>query len=54
MGVGIVVLVWVSIYGLGQYCVKKIRGVTTHIMGGVAELVEIFSLAVLVAVYGSL
>lgn len=54
VGVGIMVLVWVSTYGLGQYCVKKIRGVTTHIMGGVTELVEIFSLAVLVAVYGSL
>lgn len=54
VGVGIVVLVWVSTYGLGKYCVKRIGGITTHIMGGSAELVEIFSLAVLVAVYGSL
>ena len=54
LGLGIMVLVWVGIYGLGQYCVKKIGGITPHIMGGSAELVEIFSLAVLVAVYGSL
>jgi len=54
VGLGIMVLVWVGTYGLGQYCVKKIGGITTHIMGGGAELVEIFSLAVLVAVYGSL
>ena len=54
VGVGIMVLVWVGTYGLGQYCVRKIGGITTHIMGGSAELVEIFSLAVLVAVYGSL
>lgn len=54
VGVGIMVLVWVGTYGLGQYCVRKLGGVTIHIMEGVTELVEIFSLAVLVAVYGSL
>lgn len=54
VGVGIMVLVWVGTYILGQYCVKKIGGITTHIMGSSAELVEIFSLAVLVAVYRSL
>ena len=54
VGVGIMVLVWVGTYGLGQYCVKKMGGITTHVMGAVAELTEIFSLAVLAAVYGSL
>jgi adenosylcobinamide-GDP ribazoletransferase len=54
VGVGIMVLVWVGTYGLGQYCVKKIGGITTHVMGAGAELAEIFSLAVLVGLYGSL
>jgi cobalamin synthase len=52
VGLGTMVLVWVVTYGVGQYLVKRIGGITTHVMGASAELVEILSLAVLVALMG--
>ena len=52
VGLGIMVLVWVCSYGLGHYCVRRIGGITIHVMGAGVELVEIFSLAVLVALLG--
>jgi adenosylcobinamide-GDP ribazoletransferase len=54
VGLGIMVLVWVFMYGLGQYCVKKIGGITIPVMGASVEFAEIFALAVLVALHGSL
>jgi adenosylcobinamide-GDP ribazoletransferase len=52
VGLGIMVLVWVFTYGVGQYFVRRIGGITTHVMGASAELVEILSLMVLVALLG--
>jgi len=54
VGLGIMVLVWVCTYGLGQYCVKKIGGITIPVMGASVEFVEIFALTALVALHGSL
>jgi len=51
-GLGIMVLVWVCVYGLGQYCVRRIGGITAPVMGAGVELVEILSLAILVALLG--
>jgi adenosylcobinamide-GDP ribazoletransferase len=49
VGLGTMVLVWVVTYGVGQYLVRRIGGITTHVMGASAELVEILSLTALVA-----
>lgn len=51
-GVGIMVLVWVFSYALGRYAVKRIGGITAQIMGAGVELVEILSLALIVALQG--
>lgn len=51
-GLGIMVLVWVLIYGIGQYCVRRIEGITTQVMGAGVELVEILALALIVALLG--
>jgi adenosylcobinamide-GDP ribazoletransferase len=48
-GLGIVVLVWVFSFALGQYAVKRLGGITAQVMGAGVELVEILSLAVVVA-----
>jgi len=48
-GLGIVVLVWVFSFALGQYAVKRIGGITAQVMGAGVELVEILALAVVVA-----
>ncbi|MBN1255663.1 MAG: adenosylcobinamide-GDP ribazoletransferase [Deltaproteobacteria bacterium] len=53
VGVGIMVLIWIFIYIFGYYVVKKIGGITPHIMGGCGEFVEIISLSFLVALLGS-
>ena len=52
VGLGIMVLMWVLIYGIGHYCVRRIEGITTQIMGAGVELVEILSLALLVGLLG--
>jgi adenosylcobinamide-GDP ribazoletransferase len=48
-GLGIVVLVWITSYALGRYCIQKIGGITTQVRGAAIELIELFSLAVVVA-----
>ncbi len=48
-GLGIMVLVWIFSYALGQYCIKRIGGITPQIMGAAVELVELLSLALVVA-----
>jgi adenosylcobinamide-GDP ribazoletransferase len=48
-GLGIMVLVWIFSYGLGQYCIKRIGGITAQVMGAAVELVELLSLAAIVA-----
>ena len=53
VGLGIMALVWVVTYGVGHYVVKRIGGITTHVMGAGVELVEILSLTALVALLGS-
>ena len=52
VGLGVMVLVWVLIYGIGHYCVRRIEGITTQVMGASVELTEILSLALLVALLG--
>jgi adenosylcobinamide-GDP ribazoletransferase len=52
-GLGIVVLVWITSYALGRYCIKKIGGITAQIRGAAIELIELFSLAVVVALLGA-
>ena len=52
VGLGIMVLAWVFIYGIGHYFVRRIGGITAPVMGAGVELVEILSLAVLVALLG--
>ncbi|MCJ7664736.1 MAG: adenosylcobinamide-GDP ribazoletransferase, partial [Desulfobacterales bacterium] len=47
-GLGMVVLVWVFSFALGQYAVKRTGGITTQVMGAGVELVEILSLALVV------
>lgn len=53
VGLGIMALVWVVTYGVGHYVVKRIGGITTHVMGAGVELIEILSLTALVALLGS-
>jgi adenosylcobinamide-GDP ribazoletransferase len=48
-GLGIVVLVWIFTYALGRYCIKKIGGITAPVMAAAAELTELLSLAICVA-----
>jgi len=48
-GLGIMVLVWITSYGLGLYCIKRIGNITTQVMAAVVELVELLSLAACVA-----
>lgn len=52
VGLGIMVLAWVIIYGIGHYFVKRTGSITAPVMGAGAELVEILALAVLVARQG--
>ena len=52
-GLGIVVLVWIMSYALGRYCIKRIGNITAQVMGAAVELVEFFSLAVVVALLGA-
>jgi adenosylcobinamide-GDP ribazoletransferase len=54
VGLGIMVLAWMLTYGIGYYFARKIGGVTASVMGAGVELVEILSLAVLVAMLGDL
>jgi adenosylcobinamide-GDP ribazoletransferase len=54
VGLGIMVLVWVFTYGFGHFFVRRMGGVTAHVMGAGVELVEILSLAALVALLGGL
>ena len=54
LGLGIMVLMWVFIYGIGHYCVKRIEGITTQVIGAGVELVEIIALALLVALLGGI
>ena len=53
LGLGIMVLVWVFTYSIGYYLVRRIGSITAHVMGAGMELVEILSLAILVAVLGN-
>jgi adenosylcobinamide-GDP ribazoletransferase len=53
LGLGIMALVWVVTYGVGHYLVRRIGGITTHVMGASVEVVEILSLTALVALLGS-
>jgi cobalamin synthase len=48
------VLVWVFTYGIGHFFVRRIGGITIPVMGAGVELVEILSLAALVALLGGL
>jgi len=52
VGLGIMVLVWVFVYGIGQYVVRRIGRITAHVMGAGVELVEILALVVFVALLG--
>lgn len=53
VGLGIMVLAWILIYGIGHYFVKKIRkDITVQIMEATVELVEILALSLLVALLG--
>jgi adenosylcobinamide-GDP ribazoletransferase len=54
MGLGIMVLAWVLIYGMGHYCMRRIGSITAPVMGAGVEFVEILSLALLVALLGGL
>jgi adenosylcobinamide-GDP ribazoletransferase len=52
-GLGIMVLAWILIYGIGHYFVKRIgEGITVQVMEASVELVEFLSLALLVALLG--
>ena len=53
-GLGIMVLVWIFSFALGQYAVKRIGGITAQVMAAAAELVELLSLAACVALLSSL
>jgi adenosylcobinamide-GDP ribazoletransferase len=53
-GLGIMVLVWVSTYAFGRYCIRRIGGITPQVMGAGAELIELFSLAAIVALLSGL
>jgi len=48
-GLGIMVLVWIFSYALGRYCIKRIGSITGQVMGAAVELVELLSLALVVA-----
>ncbi len=52
VGLGIMALVWVFSYALGRYSLKKIGGITSQVMGAGVELVELLSLASVVALLG--
>ena len=54
VGLGIMVLAWILIYGIGQYCIRRIGGITAQVMGASVELIEILALALIVALLGSL
>jgi adenosylcobinamide-GDP ribazoletransferase len=48
-GLGIMVLVWISSYALGRYCIKRIGSINGQVMGAAVELTELLSLALVVA-----
>ncbi len=48
-GLGIVVLVWIMSYALGRYAVRKIGAITSQVMAAACELIELLSLALVVA-----
>jgi adenosylcobinamide-GDP ribazoletransferase len=52
-GFGIVVLVWIFTYALGRYCIKRIGGINAQVMAAAAELTELLSLAIIVALLSS-
>jgi len=54
VGLGIMVLAWVLIYGIGHYCVRRVGDITAQVMGASVELIEILALALLVALLGGL
>ena len=51
-GLGIMVLAWILIYGMGHYFVRRIESIPASVMGAGVELVEILSLTVLVGLLG--
>jgi adenosylcobinamide-GDP ribazoletransferase len=53
-GLGIMVLVWIFSYALGQYCIKRIGSITVQVMGAAGELIELLSLAAIVALLSGL
>jgi adenosylcobinamide-GDP ribazoletransferase len=53
IGVGIMVLVWISVYGLGHTWTKKRGKISIPVMGAGVELMEILALAILVGVLGT-
>jgi adenosylcobinamide-GDP ribazoletransferase len=54
VGLGIMVLAWVLIYGIGHYCIRRIGDITAQAIGASVELIEILALALLVALLGGL
>ena len=54
VGLGIMVLAWVLIYGIGHYCIRRIGDITEQVMGASVEFIEILALALLVALLGGL
>jgi len=53
-GLGIMALVWVLTYAFGHYCIRRIGGITSRVMGASEELVELLSLAAIVALFSGL
>lgn len=53
-GLGIMVLAWIFSYAVGQYCIRRIGGITSQVMGASVELVELLSLAAIVALLGGM
>jgi adenosylcobinamide-GDP ribazoletransferase len=51
-GLGIMVLVWIFSYALGQYCIRRIGGITSQVMGASVELVEILALTLVMVLQG--
>ena len=52
-GLGIMVLVWITSYGLGRYCIRRLGGITPQVMAATGELIELLSLAAIVALLSS-
>ena len=52
VGLGIMVLAWILIYGMGHYFVRRMESIPASVMGAGVELVEILSLIILVGLLG--